>query len=268
MPPPPAPGYGYPPPAPGYGYPPAPPGYGYPPSYGYGQPGAWTQGWRPPALNNSGLAIAMLILGGIFVLLQVLTAVTSYSAVDAYDAAAARGDDPVFFTAYDAFGLLSLLAELPLWIVGSLWLMRARENAALIDPAGLRRSAVWAWLGWWVPVVAWWFPKQLVDDSWRITSRALPGGGSKRSRYRSTGLWWGLWVTFVVLTNLAGRQEFMSGFRAGATGAPDPHQGIAPGLQVLIALVCLAAYLAWIPVVRGLTRAQAELSGTATPPAV
>jgi Domain of unknown function (DUF4328) len=69
---------------------------------------------------------------------------------------------------------------------------RARENAVLIAPDRVRRSAVWAWLGWLVPIVSLWFPKQIVDDSWRITSSSAAAG--QRGRYRGTGMWWGLWI--------------------------------------------------------------------------
>jgi hypothetical protein len=66
---------------------------------------------------------------------------------------------------------------------GSLWLSRARENATLIAPDRVRRSAIWAWLGWWVPVVGLWFPKQIVDDSWQITSSVAAVG--PRGRYET-----------------------------------------------------------------------------------
>ena len=229
----------------------------------YGYPGTPQPGWGPRPLDNTGLGTATLVLGALLVLGDVLGAVTSFSAVDAYDAAAARGEDPALvLTAYDAVGLFGILL-LPVWILASLWLSRARSNAALLEPAALRRSPVWAWLGWWVPVVSLWFPKQVVDDSWRVTSRALPGGGSARSRYRSTGLWWGLWLVYVLLGNGAGRLELSTWFRSDTTGQLEVHQGVVPALQVAIAVAGVAAYAAWFQVVRGLSRAQAELSGSA-----
>jgi hypothetical protein len=115
------------------------------------------------------------------------------TATEGRDAAAAEGRDPAqVITAYGAFALLYFLLLLSTWIVGSLWLSRARENAVLIAPDRVRRSAVWAWLGWLVPIVSLWFPKQIVDDSWRITSSSAAAG--QRGRYRGTGLWWGLWI--------------------------------------------------------------------------
>ncbi len=40
----------------------------------------------------------------------------------------------------------------------------------------------------------WWFPKQLVDDSWRITAAQLPP--TSPGRFRDTRPWWGFWVAF------------------------------------------------------------------------
>jgi hypothetical protein len=47
-----------------------------------------------------------------------------------------------------------------------------------------------------------------------------------------------------------------------AAGQFDARQGVVPALQVVIALTGVAAYVAWFQVVRGLSRAQAELSGS------
>lgn len=242
--------------------PPPMPGTWPPSPYGY--PGTVQPGWGARPQDNTGLGTATLVLGALVVLGDVLAAVTSFSAVDAYEAAAARGEDPALvLTAYDAFGLLGILI-LPAWILASMWLSRARSNAALLEPTAVRRSPAWAWLGWWVPVVSLWFPKQIVDDSWRITSRACPGGGSPRSRYRPTGLWWGLWLVYVLLGNGAGQLQVNALFRPETTsGQLDTQQGVVPVLQVVIAVAGVAAYAAWFPIVRGLSRAQAELSGTA-----
>lgn len=50
-------------------------------------------------------------------------------------------------------------------------------------------GAPWVWFGWWVPIVAWWFPYQVVRDVWRASTPAhqrLPVG------------WW--WFSWLVLT--------------------------------------------------------------------
>ncbi len=178
----------------------------------------------------------------------------------AYDDAVALGNDPAqIMTAHDAvsiFGLVSVAT----WIVGALWLLRAWQNAAMIARDQMRRSQVWTFLGWIVPIVNFWFPKQIVDDTWRITAGALGDRGSPRSRYRPTGLWWGLWLVYSLLSNITARSSFNLG-----GSAPDPHQGVRPGLEAAVAIAGIVAYAVWIKVVLGLTRAQTELSGSAWP---
>jgi hypothetical protein len=143
---------------------------------------------------------------------------------------------------------------LPMWIVGSLWLSRARANAMLIAPDQVRRSAVWAWLGWWVPIVSLWFPKQIVDDSWRITSSSAAVG--QRGRYRDTSLWWGLWIAYTLLGNYADNLAF----KERLWGTNDVHQGVVPALEIVVAILGSLAFAAWVPVVRGLSQAQTELA--------
>jgi len=219
-----------------------------PPSAAQGQPPAW--GWAR-FRENHGLGTALLVLGGLVLLGDILGAATAPAAVGAYDAAVAEGRDPAqVVTAHDAVGLFALLL-VPTWIVGSLWLSRAHENARLIAPHRLRRSAVWAWLGWWVPIVSLWFPKQIVDDSWLITSSGVRSG-SPRGLYRDTRLWWGLWVVSGALSNVI--------WQVGIHSGNDAHQGVVPGLEIALAIVGALAFAAWVPVVRGLSQAQTDLA--------
>jgi hypothetical protein len=140
-----------------------------------------------------------------------------------------------------------------MWIVSSLWLSRARENAVLIAPDRVRRSAVWVWLGWLVPIVSWWFPKQIVDDSWRITSSSAAVGA--RGRYRDTCLWWVLWIVYGLWGNLAVNPAIPGGIMGS-----DVDQGVVPALEIVVAILGCLAFAAWVPVVRGLSQAQTELA--------
>jgi hypothetical protein len=107
--------------------------------------------WAARPRQNQGLGTALLVLGALVLLGEILNAVTAPAAVRAFEAAAAEGRDPAeVLTAHDAIDFLGGgMVLLPLWIIGSLWLSRARENAMLIAPDRVRQSAVWAWLGWW-----------------------------------------------------------------------------------------------------------------------
>jgi hypothetical protein len=225
------------------------------PSAGYDAAPAQPSGnWAVRPRPNQGLGTALLVLGALEVLSDILMAATAPAAVHAFEAAAAEGRDLAeVFTAHDAVGLPAFVALPATWIVGSLWLSRARENAVLIAPDRVRRSAVWAWLGWWVPIVFLWFPKQIVDDSWRITSSSAAVGA--RGRYRDTSLWWGLWIAYTLLSNYAGNlviQEAIMG--------DDVRHGVVPALEIAVAILGILAFAAWVPVVRGLSQAQTELA--------
>ncbi len=234
----------------------------YAPTQPYAPPQPYGQAPNPYAYapapyrfrGNQGLGTALLILGGVLVTALVLRALSAPAAMHAEDAAWAQGIDPrTVTTAHGVLGGLFVVV-LPIWIVGSLWISRAHANASALARPHLRRSAVWCWLAWIVPVVSWWFPKQLVDDTWRITAHQLPPGSS--GRYQPTGWWWGLWVAASLFLGSEDRQ----GVWVSAGTLPDRHPGVHPVIDVVAAVLAIAAYAFWIPVVLGLSRAQEELA--------
>jgi hypothetical protein len=213
--------------------------------------------WAVRPRPNQGLGTALLVLGALMLLGDILSAVTAPAAVHAFEAAAAEGRDPAeVLTAHDAVGFLGGgLVLLPLWIVGSLWLSRARQNAVLIAPDQIRRSAVWAWLGWLVPIVFLWFPKQIVDDSWRITSSVAAVG--PRGRYRDTTLWWVLWIVYNVVGNAYQNRVIINGIMGDDVPV---NQGVVPALEIVAAVLGVLAFATWVPVVRGLSQTQTDLA--------
>ena len=99
-----------------------------------------------------------------------------------------------------------------------------------------------------------WFPKQVVDDSWQITSSAAAAGA--RGRYRGTGLWWGLWIAYLFAGKLASNPAILKGIM----GINDVRQGVVPALEIAVAILGILAFAAWVPVVRGLSQAQTDLA--------
>jgi hypothetical protein len=236
----------------------AQPTYGQPqPTYGQPQPayGPTSHGYPIHQFKgNLGLGIAQLILACLLVVGMVLRAATAHAAIREQDRAIALGLDPrSVFTAHDGVGILFLVV-LPMWIVGSLWVSRARANAVALAPQLVRRSEIWCWLGWIVPVVLWWFPKQLIDDSWRITAGQLPP--TSRGRFRDTRPWWGFWMACSFFLGAADRV----GFYVTAGSYPNPHPGVNPGLETVAAVLGIVAFALWVPVVLGVSRAQEELA--------
>ncbi len=212
--------------------------------------------------GNKGLGIATLVLGGVFVGYSLLRAATAPSAVHKLDLYAAAGyDTRRVATAYDGVAILGLVL-IPLFIVGSLWLYRAQANARAISPLHVRRAQAWSWFGWITPIASWFVIKQIVDDSWRVT--APPGAGpATPGRRRSTGLWWGLWITFTFLSGVGTRVWVSAGsttINANCQCAVyTGHRGINPALELVAALVGIAAYAAFVPIVFGLSNAQEDL---------
>jgi hypothetical protein len=126
------------------------------------------------------------------------------------------------------------------------WLWRAHTNAERINesvhiPGGAiqRLGRPWVILGWVLPVVNYWFPRQVVADIWTASVR---GQGM-----RLINAWWTLWVAFQ-LADLSTR--VMAG--------PDSVASLSTILWITIAQTAagIAAAILAIQVIRKITIAQ------------
>jgi hypothetical protein len=237
----PPPPWAYPPvsPSPAYSAPPYPTP-GQPPPAGYGAP-AFARRFRPAA----GLAMAAVALAGVVALLEVIEAVVAWSVASTLREAAAAGVAPgEIFTGYDLVSVPLSAALLAAWIVTALWLVQARANAEVLNPwYRQRRSAVWAWLGWWVPVVLLWFPYQMVRD---VRMAAVPW---RFRRHTVVGWWWALWL-FYLFTDPVGAQ---------ITQAMNPEAatiGLLGPAETFNAVVAVAALVLWCRIVLDATADQ------------
>jgi hypothetical protein len=142
---------------------------------------------------------------------------------------------------YVATGL-ALLGLVAGFVTGSLWLHRARRNVEALEPGGHHtRRAGWAWGGWVTPVVAPWFPFQVVRDVRRALS-PLQGAAL-------VGFWWTLFLASEV------------GLRAsldlqGDALARFDHADVARQMSVITAAVMVAALAGWGQVLRVITLEQ------------
>ena len=142
---------------------------------------------------------------------------------------------------YVATGL-ALAALLAGFVTGSLWLHRARKNAEALEPQRRHaRSAGWAWGGWVTPVVALWFPFQVVRD----VRRAL----SPRESAALIGFWWTLFLASEVgvRTSLNLQGDALARFGNAV---------VAQQMSVITAAVMLAALAGWGQVLRVVTLEQ------------
>lgn len=124
-----------------------------------------------------------------------------------------------------------------------IWIVRARSNAEGFVLIPHRRDAAWAIFGWVVPVVCFWYPKQIVDDIWSTSQREGLRTGALQTEPRS-GLVWAWWVTWLssllvgrasdVLANTQDLGELKS-----ATWALSLGMALSVAAAVLAALVVL-----------------------------
>lgn len=230
-----------PPPSPGPDPPP-------PPDFGPSRDGS--------GFERSGtLASAIVTVAVAWAVIQWLWVLTAPSAVQTYRNAFLSPTSAAWiFTTYDFLGVLFNLVSLAAFILTGIWLARARRNADRIAPLQQRRSCVWVWLGWLVPVVALWFPKQVVDDVWRSTVHD--------TGQPSTGWWWGSWIATQLLNSLTAQAFSITG---------TPREWILENLVFLETLAAIAATIAvlgWIRVVQTLSQAQDALADGTPPPQV
>ncbi len=248
------------PPVPAYGQP-VPPSSGLygqtpPPAPAYGQPmppvydGAFGGGYgyvpRPPV--PGGLATGTIALAVAVTAVQVLAWVTSFGAAEEFERAARAGTPSAeVLTGYDAVGLLLVPVQLAAAIVTCLWLWQSRVLAEAVSPArGHARSRVWVWLGWIVPVVALWFPYQVVRDV-RAATVVAPR--------RGLGWWWAGWLLWSVATNVATQLTTLSSAGAAGTFALLPVAETVGTAGLVLALVL------WVRTVREITAGQRAVTG-------
>lgn len=206
--------------------------------------GAPAYPYGPQLRVPSDLAVGVVVLASVFALVQVAIAVAAWPAAESYRQAARDGVSPVdVFTVYDALGVLLVPTMLAAYVVTCLWLYRCRTNIGTFAPqVPQARSAVWAWLGWWVPVVSFWFPYQLVRDQHLARPGVTPAP--------RLGLWWTAWIVYLVVERASSR----------LVSANEPiTEGVAgtlPVLETICAVALLVALARWIPIVRRVTADQ------------
>ncbi len=144
-------------------------------------------------------------------------------------------------------GLLLLPVQLAAAVVTCLWLWQSRVLAEAVSPArGHARSRVWVWLGWIVPVVAFWFPYQVVRDV-RAATVVAPR--------RGLGWWWAGWLLWSVATNVATQLTTLSSAGAAGTFALLPVAETVGTAGLVLALVL------WVRTVREITAGQRAAVG-------
>jgi Domain of unknown function (DUF4328) len=222
---------------------PTPPAALPPAQYTYGPP----LYALPPLRSAAGLGTAAIVLACVWTAVQVLRLALAPSAAEALRRAGEAGVGAFNseFTGYDAVGIPFIAVEVATYVVACVWLYRSRSTAVAANPGHVHeRSAVWTWLGWWVPIVSFWFPYQVVRD----VRRASASG-----RISGIGGWWAAWLVFVIASSAAGRMATRT--------TPEATLIAAEGLMYveLVATVAMVvALVLWIRIIQDVTRYQAE----------
>ncbi|MFC8798250.1 DUF4328 domain-containing protein [Promicromonospora sp. NPDC057138] len=200
-----------------------------------------------PPLRVPGGATAVIALACVVMVLQVLAFVVALRS-------ATQGTGAPEPAAVSLTDMPIALAQVAAGVVACGWLWRSRGFAVAVDPgAPHAREAAWVWLGWMVPVVAWWFPYQVVRDIREATVRDPADRG---------GLWWGAWL----VTSLASTVSFYTVVFV-VSGIADPM--LAPVMEGVVLVAMALALWGWIEIVREIHAAQRQWlsSADATAPA-
>ncbi|KGN30985.1 hypothetical protein N802_05115 [Knoellia sinensis KCTC 19936] len=186
--------------------------------------------------------MATLAMGGLALLLTIALAATSFAAANDYqEAIDATGTSADTLTAYDLLALPWTIAMLIAWVLTAVWLGKARANTQNIRPGfHFRRSQVWDTLGWIVPFVSLWFPRQILGDLSKGSSPAMKDN-------RQVGIWWTAWLVGLVASQASDRVA-MSGDGSGV--------GLLPVFNVVHAVAWAIAFALWAKLVLSIVRDQ------------
>lgn len=193
-------------------------------------------------LTVPGGATAVITLACVVTGLQVLAFVVALRSVT-------QGDGVPRPAAVSLTELPLGLVQVAAGVVACVWLWRSRRFAVVVDPgAPHAREAAWVWLGWVVPVVAWWFPYQVVRDIREATVRDPADRG---------GLWWGAWL----VTSLASSVSvYAVAFVVGGIAPP----AFLPVVEGVTLLAMGLALWGWIEIVREIHTAQRQWLSSAS----
>ncbi|HEX8085856.1 MAG TPA: DUF4328 domain-containing protein [Solirubrobacteraceae bacterium] len=145
-------------------------------------------------------------------------------------------------------GLIQLVSFLAAGIAFMVWMTRAYDNVEALTPDVPRHWTGWAWLGWIIPILNLWRPKQIVNDMWRSTGRAYVPAWVLG--------WWVLWLA----CGLADRVLFRI-----PVDSVEQYRWLGGASVVVSVALMVTAFLA-IRLVRRITELQEEQAARPKPP--
>ncbi|MFJ8431588.1 DUF4328 domain-containing protein [Kitasatospora sp. NPDC094019] len=228
----------------------------------------WPRDFRSPRVAAL-VAGVLLVLSGLLAVAVLVGNLFEVRAIDMLlaDPGSAEGFDLLESLAgleglVNGLSAFLLLATAVPFVV---WFHRIRANADLFLPTGHRLGSGWAIGAWFTPVVALWFPWQLVVDCWRASGPIDPEGRRRTVSPWLVAAWWTALIGSAGVPRIA-HVLVRTGPDDGA--ADERLEGMRTVLQVEIAgnALRLAAAVLAVLVVWRLTEMQVARAAVVVPP--
>lgn len=242
--------------------PPPPSNLSPPPGYAAFQGNEFTQGG---IRRIRGLALAIVILMGVYALASLLSLAVVGSVKDASeDYLANRLTDDEFddeLGAYGFGGLLSIVGLLAGVVVSVIWLYRIVANHRVLGRA-VFWAPLWAIFGWFLPPFLFVIPFLLLIESWKAADPQSPRGTDD---WKRGGIAPVLIVWFAIFGIARTAATFLTGspfdqFSRDREKLAERFADHAAGVS-LQAVVEILGAIAWAAVVWTLTKRHTELTG-------
>jgi len=182
---------------------------------------------------------AAVISSAKFLLLSIwLSAFASISSAKDYQTQLDAGTDPKNIST--VFGNLSLLVSFAMgaaWVLTGPWLRDAHDRISAAHPEQIRLKRGWAVWGWIVPVVSFWYPRQIILDMLRGN---LVDEHDEKIPVQQ---WWLAWLAFQLLSNV------QTALTLTSTVHINP---IRPTFEIAGACLLTGSYMVWIRIVKAI----------------
>ena len=107
----------------------------------------------------------------------------------------------------DTMGILASVAFIAAVVFFLMWIHRASRNLQSLGAYGQRFSPGWA-VGWWfVPIMFFFRPYQVMAEIWRGSNAAMPQAWRGGPVSMLLPWWWALWVASILIAGIAGASD-------------------------------------------------------------
>lgn len=135
--------------------------------------------------------------------------------------------------------VLAGLLNIVLTVYLIMWLRRAYHNLHKAGSRHLRHSEGWAAGAWFVPILNFFWPLQIVRDTWRETQNVFRKQGEfyERKEDNITGWWWALFLIAIFVGYIGSLNIQFKNFEAGYSFSALSHAGYIFSGFLLISII-------------------------------